>query len=188
MVDTLRIKSFSHYYVPLLLQSSSTYLLDPNFDEDSFGGEGKILGTYVISQTDGIFLISKALHEVAEKLPNFVLNRTKRQVVGNAKATRGMSLFEFSPDLDNYAFDSLFRTSFYNGGISSTKELGRNVPHWKEFVLPRIRKNKSVFMFFMALGEQLAIFGPEPKIGELQMRAKELSCEWSDLHTFFDDA
>ncbi len=185
MVDVLRLKGFSYYQVLLLNLSVNTYLVDSNFDDESFSGEGKILRKYLTPYKDRIFLVDKAICQEIGALHKFILNRHMRQFVDTEPVYHGDFLFEFSNDAVVEKFDALFGASFgvMNSSIGLLREA---MPAWKEIIRPNVLKKQSIFMSFIALGEQMQIVGPDDEIHLMHIRAKALGQDWQMHDTFLD--
>jgi len=186
MVELLRLRSFSYYKIPLLLQSANTYLVGSNLDDESFGGEGKIVRKYLKPFKKDVFLVDKAIVDEVGVLSQYILGRFMGQLVHGKAALAGEFLFEFAHDIEIGSFDALFKSAFHISR-GSVRESKKAVPAWGAVARAGILESDAVFMSFLAMGEQLNIIGPENSILSMRERAESLMRPWSEHETFLDN-
>ncbi|WP_422954099.1 hypothetical protein [Undibacterium sp. TC4M20W] len=184
-VDTLEIKSFLHYKVPLFLLAANVYLVGANFDDDSFGGEGKILRQYLKPCKKNAFLVDKALCNEVASLSQYILGKHNRQLVKGKLPSTGDLFFEFAQNTEITSFDLLFKSSFALSHMS-VQEFKRGLPGWHSIMEPGIVERHVTYIVFSGHGTQLNFVGPANAIRTLRKHAEGLVRDWPEAEFFLD--
>ncbi len=184
-VDSLEIKSFLYYKVPLFLLATNVYLVGAIFNDDSFSGEGKILRQYLKPYKKNAFLVDKALCSDVGSISQYILGRHNRELVNGTLPSTGDLFFEFAYDTNIKSFDRLFNSSFALYDMT-VQEFKRGLPGWRSIMEPGIIQKHATYAVFSGHGTQLNFVGPAGTICALRKHAESLVRDWLEVEFFLD--